>query len=173
MAYSTGMRRGELARVKLSDVDADRGTVLVRQGKGRKDRMVPIGARALAWLDKYVEDVRVFHAVDVDEGEIFLTQHGTPLKIETLSDMGTKLRRRAGLTKPGAMHIYRHSAATGMLEGGADIRVIQEYLGHANLNSTQVYTKVAILQLKAVHERTHPAERTDPTPARATRKPKR
>jgi len=82
--------------------------------------------------------------------------------------MGKRCRDHAGVAKPGSLHIYRHSAATGMLEGGADIRVIQEFLGHANLTSTQVYTKVAIQTLKAVHQRTHPAERPrqpDPKPS--------
>jgi len=167
MAYSTGMRRTELRNVKLGDVDAERGTVVVRQGKGKKDRVVPIGERALAWLEKYLEEVRPFFATDPDEGEIFLTREGRSLNVATLTVMGKRCRDHAGVAKPGSLHIYRHSAATGMLEGGADIRVIQEFLGHANLTSTQVYTKVAIQTLKAVHQRTHPAERPrqpDPKP---------
>ena len=164
MAYSTGMRRIELAHVSLEDVDAQRGTVYVRRGKGNKDRVVPIGARALSWLDKYLEEVRPFFARDEEVREIFLSRFGTPMSEEALSAMGLKRRRRAGLDKPGSLHIYRHSAATGMLEGGADIRVIQEYLGHAYLTSTQVYTKVAIQTVKAVHARTHPAERANVEP---------
>jgi integrase/recombinase XerD len=159
MAYSTGMRRIELAHACLEDVDAERGTVYVRRGKGNKDRVVPIGARALSWLDKYLEEVRPFFARDDEVREIFVSRFGTPMTEEALSAVGLKRRRRAGLDKPGSLHIYRHSAATGMLEGGADIRVIQEYLGHAYLTSTQVYTKVAIQTVKAVHARTHPAER--------------
>lgn len=168
MAYSTGMRRIELSHVKLADVDAQRGTVLVRQGKGKKDRVVPIGQRALAWLEKYLEEVRPFFARDADEGEIFLTRFGTPMREASMTALGSRCKARSGLEKPGSLHIYRHSAATGMLEGGADIRMIQEYLGHAYLSSTQVYTKVGIQTLKAVHEKTHPGERPAETKAEAS-----
>ena len=165
MAYSTGMRRNELAKVKLSDIDRERGTVMVRLGKGEKDRTVPIGTRALAWLEKYLEEVRPFATRDRDEGEIFLGRFGKPMTIEMMSYVGRQRRKRACLARdedgwvPGALHVYRHSAATGMLDGGADLRVIQQFLGHASIATTQIYTTVSIPTVKSVHQKTHPAER--------------
>jgi len=175
VAYSTGMRRLELSRLKINDVDADRGTVMVRQGKGKKDRVVPIGARALAWLDKYLEESRPFLLVgaeDDGDGTVFLTRFGTAIAPNSITDMGRMRVKAAGLEKPGSMHIYRHSAATGMLEGGADIRVIQEFLGHSRLDTTQIYTQVAIQTLKQVHGKTHPAERPRAAAAAETPKPR-
>lgn len=163
VAYSTGLRRIELTQLKLDHIDPDRGTVMVRHGKGGKDRVVPIGERALAWLTKYLEEVRPFFVGEADEGYVFMTRWGTILNESSMTEMGRRRVEASGLEKPGSLHIYRHSAATGMLEGGADVRVIQEFLGHASLSSTQVYTKVAIQTLKAVHGRTHPAERPPPS----------
>jgi integrase/recombinase XerD len=165
LAYSTGMRRMEIARLLLSDIDGERGTIHVREGKGRKDRVVPVGTRALAWLEKYVEEVRAFQVVEPDDGAVFLTQVGMRLGVQGMTHMGRRRREEAGVKKLGSMHIYRHSAATGMLEGGADVRVIQEYLGHASLNTTQIYTRMTIANVKAVHARTHPAERPRATEA--------
>lgn len=158
--YSTGMRRMELIGLHLSDVDAERGTVIVRQGKGRKDRMIPIGERALVWIEKYRHEVRPNLVVEPDDGTLFLTKDGTVLVADHLTNMVKRYVDEADLGKTGACHLFRHTMATLMLEGGADIRYIQQMLGHARLETTDVYTQVSIRTLKAVHAATHPARTT-------------
>jgi integrase/recombinase XerD len=156
--YSTGLRRFELCGLKLYDVDRAKRTVFVRQGKGRKDRVVPIGNRALAWLEKYLEHVRPTFSPNDDEDHLFLTQKRTAVSPNALTRLGLKVIQDAGQSRKwAACHVFRHTAATLMLEGGADVRVLQEFLGHSHLDSTQVYTHVTIQHLKEVHERTHPA----------------
>ncbi|EDX5692927.1 site-specific tyrosine recombinase XerC [Salmonella enterica] len=160
MFWSTGIRRMELANLRLCDVDVARGVVNVRQGKGKKDRVAPVGHEALAWLERYLRDVRPRLAQRADRGHLFLTQKGDGLKRATLTMLGGKaIREQARLKKPGACHIFRHSMATQMLENGADTRHIQAILGHEKLETTQVYTRVAIGALQRVHDRTHPAEK--------------
>lgn len=159
--YSTGIRRKELASLKIYDLALDAGTLRVTQGKGHKDRIVPIGARALAWTETYITQVRPQWAVEPDEGYLFLRPDGDSFKrISSLTEMAHRYLRQAGITKRGGCHIFRHTMATLMLENGADIRYIQEMLGHADLGTTQVYTRVSIQKLKEVHQMTHPAEKT-------------
>ncbi|EJO9863095.1 tyrosine-type recombinase/integrase, partial [Salmonella enterica] len=125
-----------------------------------KDRVVPVGREALAWLGRYLDSVRPRLAQRYDSGHLFLTQKGDGLKRATLTMIGGKtIREQARLKKPGACHIFRHSMATQMLENGADTRHIQAILGHEKLETTQVYTRVAIGALQRVHDRTHPAEK--------------
>lgn len=161
--YSTGMRRAELTSLRADDVDLNRGTVFVRLGKGAKDRVVPIGERACRWVERYLFQVRP-DLVDVDDdGTLFLAKHGEGMQAKQLSVIVRNAIGRANLerfadTYPNAAcHLLRHACATHMLENGADIRYIQALLGHADLSTTEVYTRVSIQQLKAVHERTHPA----------------
>jgi integrase/recombinase XerD len=156
--YSTGIRRMELAGLHLWDVDAERGTLTVRQGKGKKDRIVPIGARALAWIEKYLTEARPLLATAQSRDALFITPTGEPYKVDSLTVLVRRYVLDSGLGKTGACHLFRHTAATLMLENGADIRHIQALLGHANLNTTQLYTRVSIAALKAVHEATHPAK---------------
>lgn len=156
--YSTGVRRAEVTRLTVFDVDATRGTVFVREGKGKKDRVVPIGERAQAWVVKYVEEARP-KLLRKDEGILFLGDAGEELHVDYLSQRVRAYIEAAGLEKPGACHLFRHSMATGMLEGGADVRFVQEMLGHASLKTTQLYTRVTVEKLKAVHSATHPAAR--------------
>jgi len=160
--YSTGLRRMELVRLALGAVDRVRGLVTVRQGKGRKDRVVPIGERALAWLDKYLGEVRPRWAGESDAGLVFLTTQGHPFCPNHLSALVRRYVAAAELGHRGACHLFRHTMATVMLEGGADIRFIQQMLGHAKLTTTQLYTHVSIPQLQAVHAATHPAARLRP-----------
>lgn len=154
--YSTGMRRAELIGLKLYDLDVERGTVMIRQGKGQKDRMVPIGERALAFIDKYLVEVRPSLALEPDEGTIFLTHEGLPFTPNRMTQLVRDHVDASGIGKRGACHLFRHTMATLMLEGGADIRFIQQMLGHAKLETTQIYTQVSIRQLKAIHSATHP-----------------
>lgn len=158
--YATGLRRMEIVNLKLYDIDLANGTLMVREGKGKKDRMVPIGERAGCWIDKYRSEVRPGFAVEPDDGTLFLTEYGEAMIKNRLSDQVKKYLGLAGIDKPGACHLFRHSMATHMLENGADIRFIQAMLGHANLSTTQIYTQVSIRKLKEIHAATHPAERT-------------
>ncbi|WP_404424964.1 tyrosine-type recombinase/integrase [Nibricoccus sp. IMCC34717] len=163
--YSTGLRRMELVRLTAADVDFAGGEVRVRQGKGRKDRVVPIGERALAWIEKYLSDARPKLAHFGDEtGKLFVTEQGAPLTLKYLSAMVTRYVAKAGLGKAGSCHLFRHTCATLMLEHGADIRHVQEQLGHACLQTTQVYTHVSIRRLKEVHAATHPGAKLSPRP---------
>jgi integrase/recombinase XerD len=157
MLYSTGMRRSELIGLKLWNLDRERGVIAIRGGKGKKDRVVPVGARAIAWLDKYLSVVRPSFAVKPDEGVIFLTSKGKPFSPNHLSWLARRYVRAANPGRNGACHIFRHTMATLMLEGGADTRYIQAMLGHARLDTTQIYTHVSIRMLKQVHGATHPS----------------
>lgn len=156
--YSTGIRRMELVNLQVPDVDIERGTLLVRQGKGRKDRLVPIGERALLWIGKYLAQVRLHLVVPPDDGTLFLTRTGEAFNHCWLSRTVARYVDAAGLGKRGGCHLFRHTMATLMLEGGADIRYIQAMLGHAELSTTTIYTQVAIRALKAIHAATHPAD---------------
>lgn len=155
--YSTGMRRMELMQLQVFDLDAERGTVLIRLGKGKKDRMVPIGERAIAWVEKYRDDVRPELATGADDGTLFLTHLGEAFTPNRLTQLVREYVQAAEIGKSGSCHLFRHTMATLMLENGADIRYIQAILGHAELSTTQIYTQVSIRQLKAIHSATHPA----------------
>ena len=153
--YSTGIRRSELINLTLYDADAERGTLMVRQGKGRRDRLIPIGARACAWVRRYLHEVRPL-LVATDCRALFVTDYGETFEKNRLSDMVKRHMQYAGF-KSGGCHAFRHAMATHMLENGADIRYIQAILGHSELSTTQIYTHVAIGRLQAVHALTHPA----------------
>jgi integrase/recombinase XerD len=160
--YSTGMRRMELVSLKVHDLDAERGTVMIRQGKGKKDRMIPMGERAFAWVRRYVEDARPSLASTPDDGTVFLTNLGTSFEPGRLTQLVRDYVDAADTGKRGACHLFRHTMATLMLENGADIRFIQQQLGHAELSTTQIYTQVSIKMLKEVHTRTHPGATLSP-----------
>jgi len=154
--YSTGMRRLELVHLGVFDLDLNRGTVMIRQGKGRKDRLVPIGTRACAWVQKYLDEVRPQLVMRSEERALFVTDYGEPFERNRLSDLVKKYMRHAGIAH-GSCHALRHACATHMLENGADIRFIQALLGHSELSTTQIYTQVAIGKLIEIHAATHPA----------------
>ncbi len=154
--YATGLRRMELPGVSIYDIDLNRGVLWVRHGKGGRERVVPLGERAMAWLDKYLRDARPQLLVD-DTTALFLTDYGEPVPPHYVADKVKRYMQFAGVNKPGSTHLLRHACATHMLEGGADIRYIQEMLGHANLQTTEIYTHVSIDKLIAVHGATHPS----------------
>lgn len=154
--YATGLRRMELPGVAIYDVDLQRGLLWVRHGKGGRERVVPLGGRAVAWLDKYLTEARP-ELLAADTAALFLTDYGQPIKPEQVADKVKRYMRFAGIDKIGSTHLLRHACATHMLEGGADIRFIQEMLGHASIETTEIYTHVSIDKLIAVHGATHPS----------------
>lgn len=154
--YSTGMRRLELLTLKIFDLDIERGTIMIREGKGKKDRMLPIGSRVSFWLHRYLEEVRPAIAVEPDEGVLFLNYLGEPIRPNGLSRMVGKYVKAGKIGKKGSCHMFRHTMATLMLEGGADVRYIQQMLGHASLETTSIYTHVSIRKLQEVFLSTHP-----------------
>jgi integrase/recombinase XerD len=156
--YSTGVRVGELVALAVYDLEPDRRILTVRQGKGRKDRVVPIGRRALAWLEKYLLDVRPRLVERTNEATLFVTSTGRPFGRTHVSALVRRYILEAGISKPGSCHLMRHTAATLMMEGGADVLSLQLFLGHSRLTTTQIYTHVSIQRLSQVHERTHPAK---------------
>jgi integrase/recombinase XerD len=157
--YSTGMRRTELCRLELPDFNAERRTLHIRQGKGKKDRMVPVGERAVAWLGRYLREARPRLCLDTRTQTLFLTGYGDAFNPDVISRRVTEWMQKAGIAKKGSCHLLRHTCATHMLEGGADIRYIQQLLGHEKLDTTAIYTEVSIKQLQEVHARCHPAGR--------------
>ena len=160
--YSTTIRCNELRSLQIYDVDASRKILTVRQGKGRRDRVVPIGTRALTWLAKYLEEVRplLIERVPADgfSHTLFVSFRGLPFNRTNISALIRGYFDKAGIERPGSCHLLRHTAATLMLDAGADIRSLQLLLGHEHLNTTQIYTHVSIPRLQEVHARTHPAE---------------
>jgi integrase/recombinase XerD len=161
--YSTGMRRMELAHLKLYDLDADRGTLTIRLGKGRRDRVIPIGERALVWIHKYVEESRPqLLTAGADDGTVFLTHLGEPFDRKQLTALVRGYLIESNIGKMGGCHLFRHTVATLMLENGADIRVIQQMLGHVKLTTTELYTRVSINLLRQVYSATHPAAHLKP-----------
>ncbi|MBL4865527.1 MAG: site-specific tyrosine recombinase XerC [Pseudomonadales bacterium] len=154
--YSTGVRRMEVVNLSRADVHADRGVLAVRQGKGKKDRFVPISERAIEWLKKYLDEVRIGFAIEPDPQNIFLEKNGQPITPDRLSRLVTKYIKQADIGKSGSCHLFRHTVATLMMDNGADIRFIQQMLGHASILTTEIYTHVSIVKLKQVHELTHP-----------------
>lgn len=159
--YATGIRRAELTRLEVSDIHTERRTLRVRKGKGGKDRVTPIGERAAHWLARYCAEVRPQLLINVQEQALFLTSYGTAFNPDVLSRQVAATFKKAGLARHGSCHLFRHTCATQMLEGGADIRFIQQLLGHAKLDTTSIYTEVTIKQLQLVHERCHPAAKLE------------
>jgi integrase/recombinase XerD len=176
--YATGMRRMEIRNLQISDIDAGKCLVLIREGKGRKDRLLPLGERALYWVQRYIEQGRPQLMWNRQDATVFLGAEGNPLNTNWLSTIVASYVNQAQIGKHGGCHLFRHTMATLMLEGGADIRFIQAMLGHADLKTTQIYTQVAIKQLQIVHANTHPgalrrvrnaqavADEADPQPDR-------
>lgn len=158
--YSTGIRHNELRRLRVCDVDLDRGYITVIQGKYKKDRVVPLGKVAAHFIREYLTKSRphMLRSSDSPESALFLSLTGNRIAQPTLYGLIGRAAKRAGLQKRVFPHGIRHTCATAMLRGRADIRYIQQLLGHESLSSTQIYTHVEIGDLKRVHARTHPRE---------------
>ena len=159
--YGTGARISEAVGLDVDDVDRVEGTVLLR-GKGSKERLVPIGSYALAALDAYLTRARPeLAAVGSPEraGALFLNARGGRLSRQSAWTVLVKAADRAGVTRDVSPHTLRHSFATHLLEGGADVRVVQELLGHASVTTTQIYTLVTVDNLREVFAAAHPRAR--------------
>ena len=155
--YATGMRRSEVVALDLGDIDLQAATVHVRKGKGGKSRLLPLGAGVRRWLESYLENSRPMLCVGSVESAFFVTGYGERFNSNYLGNWVSKTIKAAGIEKKGSCHLLRHSCATHMMENGADLRSIQQMLGHARLDTTQIYTEVSIHHLRSVYEKTHPS----------------
>ncbi len=162
--YATGIRRSELAGLTVADANLTKRTLFVREGKGARDRVVPLGERAAKWIGRYLVDARPILLGDqFAEAALFVTRDGTRICTAHVGRTIERYLRAAGIDE-GGCHLFRHTLATLMLEGGADVRWVQAMLGHRNLTSTQLYTHIDITRLAAVHAATHPAASNRPRP---------
>ncbi|CAN5844491.1 site-specific tyrosine recombinase XerD [soil metagenome] len=155
VAYASGLRVGELITMKVRDVDIQEGLALVF-GKGARERIVPIGRAALQALIVYLREIRPTLAGHRTGGVVFLNARGTPLSRMGVWKILRRHVERAGVRKRVTPHTLRHSFATHLLEGGADLAAVQEMLGHADITTTQIYTHVDREYLRDVHRRYHP-----------------
>jgi integrase/recombinase XerD len=156
--YDTGIRAAEMAAIKTRDLDLTNGYLTVRSGKGDKDRVVPINSRVCELIQQYLLMIRPCMVKGKDDGYLVLNKDGngmTPHAVWAIVKRCTKL---SGLKKNITTHTFRHTCATHMLKNGAPIRHIQELLGHESLESTMIYTKVTINDLKEIHAKYHPSE---------------
>lgn len=158
LLYGTGIRNSELRCLKLADVDWPRHMVRIVQGKGSKDRWVPLGEEAEIWLEEYLERARP-RLARADSGQtIFLTRTGRLLSVHSLADLVGRWAAKVGLEKRITPHCLRHSCATHMLKRGAGLRQLQVMLGHESVNTTQTYTRVELSDLRKALTRYHPRE---------------
>jgi integrase/recombinase XerD len=157
--YTTGIRKEELNGLLLADVDYHDGFLRINAGKGRKDRIVPLGKIACRYLENYIKSVRPELIRDPYNNHLFLSARGARLSKNIVWELVKKYAAQAKIKKTVSPHTFRHTCATAMLRNKADIRAIQELLGHESLESTQVYTRVSINDLKETHKRCHPRER--------------
>lgn len=154
--YACGLRASELAELSLGDLHLDLGVLRVI-GKGRKERIVPLGGPAQAALVDYLKTLRVELLGNKQSDRVFLSRTGGPITRVVLWQLVVKLAQKAGIRRIHP-HTLRHTFATHLLSGGADLRIVQELLGHADVGTTQIYTHVDSDRLKAVHRKHHPRQ---------------
>jgi len=154
--YATGMRVTEAITLKQSNVNKDEGIVRVF-GKGSKERLVPIGKSALKWIAKYLNEVRGnLSKQGSGQDVLFLNARGRPMSRMAVWNIVRTYTTKSGIKKEVHPHTFRHSFATHLLEGGADLRAVQEMLGHSDISTTQIYTHIDREYLKEVHKTFHP-----------------
>ena len=153
--YASGLRVSELVSVSVAQVSQDMGVVRV-MGKGSKERLVPLGEEALAWIRRYLEQSRAHILKGKRSDALFVTARGDSMTRQAFWTLIRRYSRRAGLAGPISPHTLRHAFATHLLNHGADLRVVQLLLGHADISTTQIYTHVARERLKQLHSRHHP-----------------
>jgi len=150
LLYSTGIRVGELTSLKIGDIDFFQELIKVK-GKGKKERIVPIGRYALKALIEYIE-----RRPNKKEKNVFLNKYGKPLSERSVERIIDKFSKKAGIGKKITPHTFRHTFATHMLDRGADLRTVQELLGHERITTTQIYTHLTVEKLKEFYNKTHP-----------------
>lgn len=157
LLYACGARVSEVAGLKVSDVDLQQGQVKLF-GKGSKERIVPLHAKAVASLLRYLREARpeLLGSKALDDDRLFVSNAGRPMSADAIRKMYKQALAVAGLDKSFSPHAMRHTFATDMLSGGADLRSVQEMLGHASLSTTQIYTHVSAARLQEVHHQAHP-----------------
>lgn len=155
LAYASGLRLSELRNLRLEQLHLEAGFINVI-GKGNKERVVPVGRKAVESLNRYLDIGRPKLVTPKSPANVFLSRRGTPFAAVTLWLRIKNRVRRAGVSRNVTPHMLRHSFATHLLEHGADLRVIQELLGHANISTTEIYTHVSGNRLRDVHRRFHP-----------------
>ncbi|GAK30419.1 site-specific recombinase XerD [Weissella oryzae SG25] len=158
--YATGMRVSELVNLKFDNLHLDLGLIQT-VGKGDKERIIPIGDMAAMWLERYLQDVRPLLGRQQDPTIIFLNDHGRQLTRQGVWKIIKQLVASVGITKDVSPHTLRHSFATHILENGADLRIVQELLGHADISTTQIYTHISNKRLAEVYQRSHPRAKKD------------
>jgi len=159
MFYSTGIRLGEMTALKVSDLNLDEGLLRVNEGKGAKDRVVPIGKQAMAYLKAYLSEVRPKLVRQGNEEWLWISNYGTPLSKVLVGALVRQAGRKAGIEKAISPHTMRHTFATHMVQNGADVMLVSQLLGHTMLSATQIYVRVAATDVKRAHEASHPRER--------------
>ena len=153
--YATGLRVSELVNLRLDNLHLDLGLIQTI-GTGDKERIIPIGDVATHWLQRYLADGRPFLGRQQDEQVIFLNDHGHQLTRQGVWKLIKQWVIAAGITKDVSPHTLRHSFATHILENGADLRIVQELLGHADISTTQIYTHISNKRLTEVYQKSHP-----------------
>ena len=156
--YSSALRNKELRGLLLKDLDLARLELRIREGKGGKQRVVPLGEPAAAWLEEYIHNGRPYYLRSPENSSVFLSVRGNTLPGDALNGLVRKYTKLSGVPCHITPHILRHSCSTHMLARGADIRYLQEFLGHASPETTQLYAQADLSQLRDVHRRCHPRE---------------
>ncbi|HLU14298.1 MAG TPA: site-specific tyrosine recombinase XerD [Burkholderiaceae bacterium] len=154
--YATGLRVSELVNLNILDVSLSEGVIRVTLGKGGKDRLVPLGAEAQHWIETYIAQARPALARGKNSNALFITNRGGPMTRQAFWLIVKKYAQLADIHTPLSPHTLRHAFATHLLNHGADLRVVQLLLGHADISTTQIYTHVARERLKQLHSTHHP-----------------
>lgn len=157
--YSTGIRLEEMANLTIYDCDLQGGFLRVNKGKFAKDRVIPLGKHAVRFLKEYITHVRPHYTKNKPVRTLFVNREGLPLSKTMIQILVKSYAREAGIKKKVTPHVFRHSFATSLVKNGADITAVQKMLGHSDLRVTQLYTRVAGVEVKRTHSRHHPREK--------------
>lgn len=158
--YSTGVRKAELLALEVGDVNLEEELLRINAGKGERDRVAPLSTVACRFLETYLNAIRPQLLRDRSTARLFLSSQARPLGRTTLDGIVTKCAKMARVKKHVTCHVWRHTCATHLLQNKANLRHVQEILGHRSLVTTERYLRVTITELKAAHRRFHPREKS-------------